>query len=345
MRLQIDVVVRRGRIAESRHHIQAAVSDPAGRLIAATAEASAVTTFRSAAKPFQLLPLVERGHAGRWQVTDEELAIMSASHTGSPYHVALVRGLLERGGFTDQQLACGYHDPPDAESMGRLAAHPEERTAVYNNCSGKHAGMLFLARAEGWPLEGYERASHPVQQLMRRTVAEMCGMNPEAVEVAVDGCSVSVFGVPLTAMARGYAAFAAAEPGGGDRARALDRIRRAMQRYPQAVGGKGRFSTALMELGGTRWVAKGGAEGLECMGVPARGWGVAVKCEDGQSRGVAPALIALLAQLGEIAPADLERMREMRRPVIRNYAGLEVGSIEADVRVLSEAGARASTDG
>src|SRR5215831_6215175 len=305
MRLQIEVVVRRGRIAESRHHIRAAVSDPAGRLVAGTADATTVTTFRSAAKPFQVLPLVERGHADRWGVSDEELAVMTSSHTGSPYHVGLVRGLLDRAGLSDRQMACGYHDPPDLESMAYLATHPGERTAIYNNCSGKHAGMLYLARAEGWPLEGYERASHPVQQLMRRTVAEICGMSPEAVEVAVDGCSVSVFGVPLTAMARAFAVLASAQPMGPDRSLALDRIRRAMQRHPRAVGGKGRFSTALMEAGGTHFVAKGGAEGLECLGVPARSLGIAVKCEDGQSRGVTPAVIALLAQLGEITPDEL----------------------------------------
>lgn len=345
MRLQIEVVVRRGRIAESLHHIQAAVCDPAGRLTAGTAEAGLVTTLRSAAKPFQLLPLVERGHAERWRVTDEELAIMSGSHTGSPYHVGLVRGLLERFELTDRDLACGYHDPLDPESSAWLATHPAERSPIYNNCSAKHAGMLCLARSEGWPLEGYERASHPVQQLMRRTVAEVCGLTPEAVEVAVDGCGVSVFGMPLTAMARGYATFAAARPEGGDRARALDRIRGAMVRFPQAVGGKGRFSTALMEAGAGRWVAKGGAEGLECAGIPARSLGIAAKCVDGQSRGIAPAMIALLSQLGEIEPAELERLREMRRPVIRNHAGLEVGSLETRVQVLSEAGASAPRDG
>jgi len=337
MRLQIEVVVRRGAIAESRHHIQAVACDAAGRALAATDGAGHVTTFRSAAKPFQLLPFVERGYAERWLLSDEELAIMAGSHTGSPYHVGLVRGILERLALTEQQLACGYHDPVDPESHARLAAHPELRSPVYNNCSAKHAGMLGLARAEGWTLEGYERAAHPVQQLMRRTVAEVCGMSPEAVEVAVDGCGVSVFGVPLTAMARGYATFAAARPEDGARAGALERIRRAMQSFPQAVGGQARFSTALMEAGGGRWVAKGGAEGLECAGIPSRGLGIAVKCEDGQSRGVAPALIGLLAQLGEIEPAELERMREMRRPVIRNYAGLEVGSLEAYLRVLPSA--------
>jgi len=346
MRLQIEVVVRRGAIAESRHHIQAAVCDAAGRCVAATAEPGA-TTFRSAAKPFQLLPLVERGYAERWRLSDEQLAIMAGSHTGSAYHVGLVRGILERLGLAERQLACGYHDPPDPESHAHLVAHPGSRSAVYNNCSAKHAGMLGLAGAEGWPLEGYERAAHPVQQLMRRTVAEVCGMDPEAVEVAVDGCGVSVFGLPLTAMARGYATLAAARPEGSARERALDRIRRAMMRYPQAVGGRERFSTAVMEAGAGRWVAKGGAEGLECAGIPARGLGLAVKCEDGQSRGVAPALVALLAHLGEIAPPELERMREMHRPVIRNHAGLEVGSLEASIRVLASpgAGVGASRDG
>ena len=346
MRLRIEVVVRRGAIAESRHHIHAAVCDAAGAAVAATACAGHAPTIRAAAKPFQLLPLVERGHADRWRVTDEELAIMAGSHSGSPYHVALVRGILERLGLSERQLACGYHEPPDAESQAFLAANPGARSPVYNNCSGKHAGMLCLAHAEGWPLEGYEHARHPLQQLMHRTVAEACGLAPEVVAVAVDGCGVSVFGLPLAAMARAYAALATARPEGVARERALDRIRRAMTRWPQAVGGKGRLSTALMEAAGGRWVAKGGAEGLECVGIPRTGLGVALKCEDGQSRGVAPALMALLSHLGEVAPQDHERLRELRRPVVRNHAGVEVGCLEATLEVEDAAAATgAARDG
>ena len=100
-----------------------------------------------------------------------------------------------------------------------------------------------------------------------------------------------------------------------------------------------------MQAGGGRWVAKGGAEGLECAGIPARSLGIAAKCVDGQSRGIGPAMIALLSQLGEIEPAELERMGEMRRPVVRNHAGLEVGSLETRLHVLTEAGAGAPRDG
>ena len=147
MRLEIDVVVWRGAIAESRHRMQAAACDAAGRCVAETAGARVSTTFRSAAKPFQLLPLVERGYAERFGLSDEDLAIMSGSHTGSPYHVGLVRRLLERFELTDRDLACGYHDPPDPDSLATLTAHPEARSPVYNNCSAKHAGMLCLAGA------------------------------------------------------------------------------------------------------------------------------------------------------------------------------------------------------
>ncbi len=338
MRLQIEVTVRRGAIAESLHRMEAAVCDAAGGTLAATAGAGRVTTFRSAAKPFQLLPLVERGHAGRLRLGEEELAVMAASHTGSPRHVALVRGLLDRFGLSEHDLACGCHDPIDPASVAHLATHPGERSPLYNNCSGKHAGMLGLALAEGWPTAGYERADHPLQRLMLETVAACCGLPPERVEVAVDGCSVSVFGVPLAAMARAYARLAAARPDGVPREQALHRICRAMRTHPRVVGGTGRFSTALMEASEGRLVAKGGAEGLQCVGDPGRGLGLALKCEDGQPRGVPPAVLAVLEQMGWLSGHEQERLGEWRAPVLRNHAGLEVGRLETSIRVLAPIG-------
>lgn len=337
MRLQIDVLVWRGAIPESRHRVQAAVCDPDGRLATGTEHADLVTTFRSAAKPFQLLPLVERGHAERWGWSDDQLAIMAASHTGSRAHLDLVSGILARLGLTDRHLACGFHEPADPASLAHVRAHPEDRSPLYNNCSGKHAGMLCLAQSEGWPVEGYERLDHPLQQLVRRTVAELCGVSPESLAVAVDGCSVPVFALPLTGMARGYARLAAADAGGDARSRALSRIRGAMCAFPWAVAGQGRLSTLLMEATGGRLVAKGGAEGLECVGVPGRRLGMALKCEDGQARGIAPATLALLEQLGEMSEGELTRLAASRRPVITNHAGLEVGALEAVVKVLAAA--------
>src|SRR5262252_753139 len=218
MRLQAEVLVLRGAIAESRHRVQCAVVDATGGLLAATEHANRVTSFRSAAKPFQLLPLVERGHADAIGCSDAELAIMAASHSGSRAHLALVRALLDRIGLDASALACGYHDPMDAESLEDVRRDPTLKSALYNNCSGKHAGMLALARAEGWPVAGYERADHPLQQLLLRTVAEVCGVAPDTVQLGVDGCSVPVFGLPLAAMALGYARLAEAMARGGEAA-------------------------------------------------------------------------------------------------------------------------------
>jgi L-asparaginase II len=242
--------------------------------------------------------------------------------------VRLVQGLLDRFGLTVDQLACGYHEPLDPVSRDRLVHHPDERTAIYNNCSGKHAGMLAVCLAEGWPLDGYAHAEHPLQRLMRTTVADVCGLAPDAVEVGIDGCSVSVFGLPLAAMARGYARLASADPEGGARERALARIRDAMRRHPAVTGGAGRFSTHLMEATGGRVLSKGGAEGLECVALPGPGLGLAVKCEDGAARAVGPAVIALLEHLGALRPADLDRLADARRPRVHNVAGLDTGSID-----------------
>lgn len=333
MPLQVEIRVRRGTIEESRHHIDAALCDVHAARVAEAGDAGLRTSFRSAAKPFQLLPLVERGHADRWGFREEELAVMAASHTGSDYHLALVRGILDRIGLEPRHLACGYHDPSDPASLQRLRAHPAERSPLYNNCSGKHAGMLCLALSEGWPVEGYEQASHPLQQLMRESVAACCGVAPESLDTGIDGCSVVVFGLPLSAMAAGYARLARAREGTDPRSRALARIAAAMTAYPVATDGEGRFSTALMQSAPGALLAKGGAEGLQLVALMDRGLGLAVKCDDGAARAVPPATMALLEHLDLLPEGSGARLESWRRPVVQNVVGRNVGSLEAVVRV------------
>ncbi len=334
MRLEAQVLVLRGDIAESRHRVQCAAVAVDGTMRAATAHAQRATSFRSAAKPFQLLPFVERSHADTLECSEAELAIMAASHSGSREHLSLVRGLLDRIGLEPRHLACGYHDPQDAESLEDVRRDPARRSSLYNNCSGKHAGMLAFALAERWPVEGYEKPDHPLQQLMLRTVAECCGVPPDSVLTGVDGCSVPVFGVPLTAMARGYARLGEAMAHGGDaRARALQRIARAMTSHPVLVEGHGRLATELMLATGGRVLAKSGAEGLLLVSDPAQGLGFALKCEDGAMRAMGPAAVELLHTLGTLRPGELGPLGRHRRPPVHNAAGREVGWLEAHVAV------------
>jgi len=338
MTLALEVQAWRGSILESRHRIEAALSDVEGRLHAATAEPRLVTSFRSSAKPFQLLALVERGHSARWGFSDEELAVMAASHTGSAYHRRLVTGILDRIGLTPEHLVCGFHEPLDPEALAEVRAHPELRSPLYNNCSGKHAGMLALAQAEGAPVEGYERPEHLVQRMALLSVAETCGLDPGDIRTGTDDCGVVVFGLPLAAMARAYARLASAMDSGDARERALHRIRNAMTTYPQAVGGSTRFSTRLMETSRGRLMAKGGAEGLECVAVPGKGLGLVLKARDGAGRALGPAAVALLEHLGFLSAGEREQLLQAREPVLRNHVGREVGRLTAVVEVLSPAG-------
>lgn len=337
MRLDIQVVAWRGTIPESRHRIQAVCADASGRIRAATAEPRLVTAFRSSAKPFQMLPLVERGHADRYGFDEPTLAVMAASHTGSRHHVALARGILERIGLDESHLACGYHEPQDAESLADVRRDPSLCSPIYNNCSGKHAGMLAMCLAEGWPTEGYEREGHPLQNLLHETVASVCDCAPGAVTLAVDGCSACVFGLTLLGMATGYARFAAAREDGTPRERALARIRAAMAAHPFVVGGHDRFDTQLVERTHGRMVSKVGAEGLECVATPEHGLGVVTKVEDGNLRAGGPATLAVLEHLDLLTSAEIAALAPLRRPAITNVRGLSAGVIEAEVRVLDPA--------
>jgi L-asparaginase II len=342
MRLQAEVLVLRGAITESRHRVHAVLLDAVGAVRAATDQPDRVTSFRSAAKPFQLLPLVERGHADALACRDAELAIMAASHSGSRAHLALVRGLLARLDLTPAHLACGYHDPQAADSLEDLRHDPALRGPLYNNCSGKHTGMLALARAEGWPVAGYELAGHPLQQLMLRTVADCCGVAPESVCTGIDGCGVPVFGVPLSRMALGYARLAVAAMQGGDtRTRALQRIVHAMTAHPVVVEGEGRLATDLMLATAGRLLVKSGAEGLLLVADLERGLGLAIKCEDGAMRALDPVAVVLLESLDMLRPAESATLGAHRRPPITNAAGLEVGGLEARVTVGAAGNARA----
>ena len=327
----IRVSVLREGTLESEHAVEGVVVDARGAILAATGRPDRVTFFRSSAKPFQLVPLVERGHADRLGLTDRHLALMTASHNGEPFHVEGTLEILERAGARVEDLECGFHFPEDAATAERLhRADPSERTAVYHNCSGKHAGMVALARAEGWPVRGYVQADHPLQRLLHETIAELCGVDPATTPHATDGCSASNPALSLIAMARGYATMAAAKLDGATaRERALARIRNAMTAHPDMVAGTGRFCTDFMRAVRGRMATKTGAEGLQLVALPGADLGIAVKAIDGARRAVPPALVGWLASLGLLDAAEAEALAAHAAPPIVNYRHLVVGAVAA----------------
>jgi L-asparaginase II len=280
----IVVEVTRGGLVESRHAVHAvAVQD--GAVVLEAGDPSLVVYMRSAAKPFQALPVVR----ARPDLTDEEIAIACASHLARPEQVDAVRSLLARAPAAEEELECG----PDP-------------TPVEHNCSGKHAGMLALCRAQGWPSAGYRLAGHPVQDGCLREIAAAAAVDEGTVPTAVDGCGVVTFALSLERMALAFARLAD-RPGG-------ERVSRAMQAFPDHIRGPLAADSLLMRHA-AGWTAKGGAEGLLCASGP-DGVGVTLKVEDGNTRAARPAVGELLRRLGtdvpELAPVTLENSRGER---------------------------------
>jgi L-asparaginase II len=302
-----------------------------------------VTFFRSACKPFQALPLVERGHADRFGFGDRELAVMSASHNGAAEHVSVVRGMLDAIGLDERHLLCGFHYPEDPDHDAALRRGALTPSPVYNNCSGKHAGMLALAVAEGWPVEDYVSFDHPVQKAVLAAVAEVCGVDLSSMSLGVDGCSAANPAAPLSAMARGFSSFARARASSGAdaRERALARIRTAMIAEPVLVAGVGRFCTDVLTAGAGAVITKTGAEGLQCLGFPGTGVGVAVKVLDGSRRAVGPVALAFLRDGDRLSSAALGQLERWAHPSIQNHRGLVVGELLAE-RVAVRAGQEAA---
>lgn len=301
------VEVRRNGRLDCIHAGWIAVADASGSLVFSLGDPTSVYP-RSSAKPIQALPLVDSGAADALGLTDEELAVCTASHAAEDFHVEAVRRVLGKAGWDARALQCGAHAPL------RDACLPAG--VLDNNCSGKHAGMLAVCRHEGWDPAQYLSHEHPVQQAIK---ARFEALAEARLGWAVDGCGAPAWYMPLGTLAATFARLPQ-DPAGS-------RILGVMRSNPRMVAGTGRRDTLLMEATGGRIVSKGGAEGVTAGCAPERGIGWALKIADGNSRAVAPALIRLLERLELLSPEEAEAIAHLGRPELKNHAGAVVGEI------------------
>jgi L-asparaginase II len=330
------VEVTRGEEIESLHRGVVVVADASGRMVKGIGNSEFVTFLRSAAKPLQLIPLLESGAAARFGFTDRELAVIAGSHNGEDFHLQAVASILAKIGLSAEALHCGIHYPFDRIASQRLREAKEGPSVLHNNCSGKHAGMLALALHKGHSIEDYERPGHPVQQAILQNIADFAGMEPRKVILAVDGCGAPTFALPLRRVALAYARLVDPRGFPPSRREACRRVVQAMRSHPEMIGGStGRLETELMRLKPNTLVAKAGAEGYFALGISREegGWGIAMKIEDGSPRGRNPVVIEALYQLGFLKREDLKRLSIYYRPPVKNRHGRVVGEIRARFRL------------
>ena len=323
----IVVEVMRGARVESRHRGAAAVLDADGAVALAFGAIDAPVFPRSAVKALQALPLIESGAADAFGLTEAEIALACASHSGAPEHVAAAAAMLAKAGLDASALACGAHWPLGDEPARALARAGGAPSPLHNNCSGKHAGFLCLACASGWETSGYERPAHPTQRAVKATIEEVAGAALGDDVCATDGCSIPTYAVPLRNLALCFARLATGRGLAPRRAAAARRVLAAVAANPAMVAGEGRFDTDVMRLFGARVFVKTGAEGVYCAALPELGLGLAVKADDGATRAAQVMIAALIAQFLRLGEDQRARFARFVAPVLRNWSGVEVGGL------------------
>lgn len=327
---EVLAYVTRGDVVESIHRGDLVIAGRDGSIAYSIGDPLKFTYWRSAAKPFQVLPLIEAGGIGRFGLTGEELALLVSSHSGEPAHIAGITTVLARLGLSPDLLACGTAPPMSQRAANALLKSGAAFSSLANPCSGKHAAMLALALARGYDIAGYTDKGHPVQQEMLCIVSEVTGLAVADIAVGTDGCGVPVFGLPLLHMALAYALLARPEaaPSPG-RAVALRAVSGAMASYPYFVAGSSRLETALMEATEGRVIAKTGAEGVFCVAVRDTGLGLALKIEDGSYRAAGPVIIKALSRLNLLSAGELLQLASYAKIGLKNHRAEIIGFVEA----------------
>jgi len=325
----VIVRVTRGELVESVHEIAACVTDARGVVSFATGDIERPVFLRSTAKPFIAAAVVASGAADRFAFDDRELAVVAASHAGERFHVDAVRGILAKIGLDETALLCGAHAPANERAAAELAAAGEPPSALHNNCSGKHAGILATCVHLGFDLATYVLPDHPAQQRILALCARLAGTTAGALPLGVDGCGIPAYATSLRRAAQSFARFATLREVSDDDALALRRVRTALQAEPRYVAGTGRFDTALIEATGGRIVGKAGAEGVHGDALLAEAAGLALKVLDGSRRAAAPAALALFERIGALKTGETAALREFASPAVRSVSGTAVGRVEA----------------
>lgn len=280
--------------------------------------------IRSAAKPFQALPLAVSGAIKKFGITLDELAVACGSHSGQPYHLAAVNSILQKIALKEDDLECGSSNPYNKSERLSLIQQGIRPTPIHNCCSGKHALMLALCKYYDFPTKGYTEAQHPVQELICKVLAELLTTKPEGISIGIDGCGVPSYILSMRQLAFLFAQLADGR-GNNRLGEGLALIQKAMLTHPEMVSGEGEFCTELMLHTKGRVIGKIGAEGVYGIALPKEGIGIAIKIEDGNERGIYPTVIAILKQLKVINDEAADRLRDWAYPPIKNHKGRVVG--------------------
>jgi L-asparaginase II len=316
-------------LVESFHHVAACAMDAQQNVIFSAGDVHSPVFLRSTAKPFIAATAIAAGARERFGLEPHEIAVMSASHTGQAFHVDAVRSILRKIGMPESALQCGAHEPYNPEAAKELRDSGVTPSAVHNNCSGKHAGILALCVLIGADPSTYLEAANPAQQRILALCARASDVRVDDFVLGIDGCGIPVYATPLRNAALSFMRLATLRELSDEDADALHIVRDAMVAHPEYVSGTGEFDTRLMTAAGGSVACKGGAEGVHGSAFIDAGVGMVCKVLDGASRGRAPATLGAIRRLGLLAQSALAQLADLEHPTVYNRAGRAVGEVRA----------------
>lgn len=319
----------RGNWVENRHRGAFCLSDAKGNVLLSLGDIELPIFPRSAIKAMQALPMFETDAVGKFALTDEALSLACASHHGESDHVRVAAEMLAAAGLSADDLECGAHPPSNSAARKALEASDARPSALHNNCSGKHAGMLSVARALGIDTKGYVGRDHEVQKRVRRAVEAVLGEDLTEDRCGTDGCSIPTWAAPLRSFAQGFARMATGEGLPAETAGAAQRLFDAATTHPHLIAGTDTFDTDAMAAFGGRLMVKIGADGVFCGAIRDTGLGFALKCDDGSLPAATVMIAAILQGIANPDEKASDVLRKYARKPMTNWRGIEVGVLEA----------------
>ncbi len=314
---------------ENRHRGAFCVVNDRGEIVASAGDVERAIFPRSAIKSIQALAMFRSGAVEKFALEPPEIALACASHKGEAAHIAGVRTFLEKISCSESDLECGIHPPSDPAARKMMREAGIEPSAIHNNCSGKHSGMLAVARALDVPVKGYSKLDHPVQKLVRKCIEDLIKEDLTTDRYGTDGCSIPTFAAPIRAFAFGFARAGSGKGLDRQTGAAMRQIYAAVTSHPFLVGGTGSFDSEAMKIFNGGLMSKGGAMGVCCGYIAPLKLGYALKCDDGNKDASETMVSSLLLAIARPDARQSEFLQKRQNKIFKNYRKLEVATLQA----------------
>ena len=324
----ITCSIYRGSLIESQHLVEGVVVGPNNKVLFQTKKTNKPYCLRSTLKPFQFAAAIYNGVLNSYPLTSQEISLACASHHGEGNHIKTVKKILKKISLSEKNLECGFHYPLDKTNKSYLHSHQSNKSNIYNNCSGKHSGLLAFIRHMGYPTKNYINHNHPIHNHIIEYIERVA--KTRAQEYATDGCSLPTPYFHLTTLAEMYLKLISETTNSE-----LQTVYRAMTKHPEMVAGKSGFDTWFMKVLKGRAVAKGGAEGMRALALDTKEYGpiaLALKVQDGNHRASEMACLEILNHIGALTEEEWEKIKKHATHNSTNLNGINVGEIQCTIQ-------------